>query len=111
MLFDPKWAPVEIKLEPWQEILLKAADILEEKGWIQGSLGFDSKGYCAFGAMLTACSAGNFGLDKATEKMSNALNNNSTLHFHDSAIFQWNDGTGQTKENVVSKMREVAHAV
>lgn len=109
MLFDPKWAPVEIKPEPWQELLLKAADILEEKGWIQGALGFEKKGYCAFGAMLSACLKGNDNLDEATEKFANALNPNA-VH-HDSAIFQWNDGTGQTKENVVSKMREVAHAV
>lgn len=110
MLFDPKWAPTEIKLEPWQEILLRAADILEEHGWVQGQIGYDGEGYCAFGAMIKALATVNhMGLDDAMMKLGNAV---ATIGSpFDSAIFRWNDREDRTKEQVISKMREVANAV
>lgn len=58
MLFDPKWKPaeIEIKLEPWQKLLLRAADIIEEKGWCQHHMHRSGRS-CMVGAIKRASKA------------------------------------------------------
>lgn len=41
MLYDKRWEPkipatTPPKQQPWQKVLLDAADLIEEKGWIRG---------------------------------------------------------------------------
>jgi hypothetical protein len=110
MLYDPKWAPAEIKLKPWQEVLLKAAGILERDGWIQGNYGDESRGYCTMGAMRAASTVVPIhtwdGLPAEYVEACNKLN--ETLPFN---ISYWNDHQDRTKEEVVSTLRKVANAV
>ena len=56
MLYDPNWAvpATEIKLEPWQEILLHAVNLLERHGWVQHNYGSTYMGFCTIGAVETA---------------------------------------------------------
>lgn len=123
MLFDPKWAPIEVTTEPWRDLLLKAADIIEEKGWIKGSY-HHSGGACAVGAIALAAnldwvylaeerSAGFQG--PATEAVTHLLaqvNKRPGLfnRKYDN-VQRWNDDTGRTKEEVVAAMRKAANAV
>lgn len=123
MLYDPKWTPpaTEIKLEPWQEILLKAAEIIEKLGWIQGSLETNN-GVCMFGALnrakeyyrdqhvqlaLAQCNfSGSDGPLAAVEIAADHIASNLGQ-----PGWVWNDKYRRTKEEVVSKLREVAHAI
>lgn len=54
MLYDKKWelkVPVKPKLAGWQRVLLNAADLIDQKGWIKGRHK-SPYGYCARGAIL-----------------------------------------------------------
>jgi hypothetical protein len=54
MLYDPKWneviTPPEIKIEPWQEILLKAAEVIRKRGWTDEAFQDEAGSVCAIGA-------------------------------------------------------------
>lgn len=112
MLYDPKWTPAEteIQLEPWQQILLKAADILETHGWCQKSFGDYHHGFCAIGAIraVTAQPWDKVGItDPDGRRAAMKLYRN----IRGQTIALWNDTYGRTKEEVIAKLREVAHAV
>jgi hypothetical protein len=140
MLYDPKWeveAPVEIKLEPWQEILLKAADLLERKGWCQNQ--FERLGsHCAVGAIGAAHNSKdnpviNYSLPEPVHQsvriLLEAVNNAERQKDMDartawqklfgripatklfSSVPEWNDEPERTKEEVVSIMRKAANVV
>lgn len=53
MLYDPKWeVPAETKpQEPWRNILLGAAELIENAGHCIGMLGSPKFGYCLLGAV------------------------------------------------------------
>lgn len=115
MLYDPKWAPpeTEIKIEPWQKILLDAANILEEKGWIQRERSRGTN-YCMLGAIEVAtygrirCFLRSWDdhdpvLREAVNHVQNSLDG--------LAPWIWNDAESRTKEQVIAKLREVANVV
>lgn len=96
-----------------KEYFLKAAEIIEEKGWCQH----------AYTGML-----GEVCLSEALKRAAAEINPDNTFQFiseltkvemefskHiDSASWstvRWNDQPGLTKENVLSKLREVAERV
>lgn len=80
----------------------EAADLIEKKGWIQGSM-FKDDGYCALGAIYTVCNGGDEPLYyKAAGLLAGCLSNKS--------ITCWNDQFGQTKEIVIQTMRYCAEA-
>jgi hypothetical protein len=57
MLYDKRWeqpAETKRKRKTWRDILLKAADIIEEGGWCQHSYHVDDGRHCAMGAMNPA---------------------------------------------------------
>jgi hypothetical protein len=117
MLFDPKWKTAEITIEPWRQVMLDAADILECDGWIRGAYQ-KPEGYCAIGALRKA---------SGVPHISNHHNfDGTTLKQHfpayahacyvlelklSSGIGCWNDSRLRTKTEVVAKLREVANAV
>lgn len=113
MLFDPKWEEkVEVTLEPWQEILLKAADILETEGWIRGRY-ISEAGFCAIGAIRKAS-----GLSSDFNKPIANLNLGTTpsyliacrkLEMDVGAISSWNDTS--SKKIVIDQLRKVANAI
>ena len=53
MLYDPKWeVQVETKpIEPWRRILLNAADFMERRGHVKGSLCDDDGRVCVIAAI------------------------------------------------------------
>lgn len=123
MLYDPKWTPpaTEIKLEPWQEILLKAATILEEKGWVQDGL-HSPKGFCALGALQWACYGQVYtssvfnktDVDGKRERHNDVYIqacHNLGNAVRDWDIYHWNDNPGRTAKEVIDQMRTVANAV
>lgn len=85
------------KLPPERQVLLDAADILEERGWIQG-FSRTSDGYCIMGA-LDAASA-------VTEPARNALF--MLAYKIGGPVPQWNDTPGRTKEEAIAMLRETA---
>jgi hypothetical protein len=84
------------KLPPERQVLLDAASILEERGWIQGA-GHSSNGHCAMNAIDSTGAehrAVLIALITLTEKLG--------------PIAQWNDTPGRTKEEVIAMLRETA---
>lgn len=56
MLYNEKWDKPEIVapvvLEPWQQLLLDAAALLEKKGWCRGMYETGDGRHCAVGAII-----------------------------------------------------------
>lgn len=55
MLYDPNWKPAIVpaevpKLEPWREILIKCAAVIEARGWEKGQYQDIAGRVCAIGA-------------------------------------------------------------
>lgn len=57
MLFDPKW-DAEIKTEPWRQLLLDAADLIDRIGWCQHTPRDDNGRVCAAEALRRVAYAG-----------------------------------------------------
>ena len=90
-----------------QEILLRAAELIEKRGWCQDRYSNDKGCLCPLGAMRVAT-----GYRAGTE-------NEQCLGKIRPAVFRigdldncnisdWNDAPGQTKENVIATMRACA---
>ena len=96
MLYDPKWeAPATTKPpdDPGRALLLKAANMIETHGWIQGAAS-NGHGFCALGAI---CLTG--------ENYCAAID---ALHRIVPQIMDWNDAPGRTKEEVIATLRKAA---
>lgn len=97
------------------EILLKAADLIEQKGWTQGayarsgefevsSLHREATCYCTIGAIICATGEARMlgrGVVDGTKARLFAM-----IGDHD--IVSWNDTPGRTKEEVVEALRRAA---
>jgi hypothetical protein len=114
MLYDRRWEippptlpPTKPKpkiiTEPWRQILLDAADLIEEKGWIQGTFYKRGEGYCIFGALTKVAS-------KHDNSQSHLRAAQHQLQRHKSrrSIMRWNDADGRSKEEVLTALRTVA---
>lgn len=84
-------------------IIKRAVEILNDKGWIQGSYGGDKIGYCLIGALHTAA----YGMDsdlyyETYSKVARFLtiDNNVT----EQSLPRWNDTEGRTKEEVIAAL-------
>lgn len=104
MLFDKNWEkPADIKLEPWQDLLLRSAKLIEKAGWVQNSMHVQGRGYCIVGAMVHISAKdgiqGGAFVD-AQRAMDKVMVGGSV---------NWNDRYGRTKDEVVTKLREVAN--
>lgn len=103
MLYDPKWTPpaTEIKIEPWQQLLSDAADILQREGWIQRAER-SRYGFCAMGAIFNAQGRGHysgFTTDQAMAKLVVSLG---------MSVPRWNDDRKASAQQVISKLREIS---
>ena len=100
MLYDPKWeAPTEITLEPWQEILMEAAAILDRDGWVRGAM-HSASGHCIVGAIAIASRGEILNREVATRHLHRYLGDEP---------MGWNDGaTGLNKKVVSSTLRSCA---
>lgn len=83
-------------LDEASKLLLKAAALIEERGWCQGSM-LSPSGYCALGAIGVAGDYRDIAY-KARDKFSAVVGSVAT----------WNDWPGRTKEEVIAKLRSVA---
>lgn len=104
MLYDPKWASPEVKLEPWQKVCLKAAELLEQHGWTQGAAkNIQTGAMCAAGAMYYA-----------NKDLAHPLDYYADARYHflkavkAQNIPAWNDMPERTKEEVISTLRNLA---
>lgn len=100
------------------EILNKAADVIEERGWYQGlSQDPDGTGVCALGAICVAVGLdphalaelgeGDDAAARAGVEAADALEDWLGL---DLPVTQWNDEYVDTAEQVVTALREAAKA-
>lgn len=125
MLFDPKWklpeTPADIKLEPWQEILLKAADVLEQRGWTRGKFSKSGR-VCAQGAINLASGFNADGggdvnpatANKASSQLLHYVRDNITyrsvsgLPHKPCSIPDWNDNLVKRRHEIAAAMRHAA---
>lgn len=89
-------------LQPWQRLLLAAADHIERYGWCQGRayarLGFNVPS-CMYGAI---CDQEHF--PKGARAMAEIKVNEALGGF----MAHWNDAPERTKPEVIAKLRAVA---
>jgi hypothetical protein len=91
------------------EILLKAADLLAERGWTQGQLVSAGGRVCALGAIRIACTGTidvlpGLSLGDAGNSASRRLET-----YVGCWIASWNDAPERTAEDVILAMKRVAH--
>jgi hypothetical protein len=86
---------------PWRKILLDAANLLEEKGWVRGEYR-SIKGFCAEGAMMHVAVGTTLYDDLNLARV--------TLAHHLGAlnIPLWNDHPQRTKAQVIASLRAAA---
>lgn len=100
MLYDPKWeVEAPAKLEPWQEIIVKMINLLEERGWCQGMFENDRGQLCIAGAyrMLPVYDRYENG-DEAWRQIE--------LHLPH-GLASWNDAEGRTKVQVIDMLQSL----
>lgn len=111
MLYDPKWeVPAEVKLEPWQQILKDAADIIEREGWIRDSY-HNKNGHCAIGAINKASKLNGKKLSttKAVAALHKIIFPYSPSPDMKEDIITWNDHyLYATKQTVIDILRKAA---
>jgi hypothetical protein len=90
------------------EVLDLAADLIEERGWVQGT------GWEGSGAL---CLEGGIAAAAGTQRWSNGMVNTVALHQcpayiavaehlnRDAVLWQWNDAEGRTAEEVITVLR------
>src|SRR5262245_43210550 len=104
MLYDPKW---QVKAEPWREVLLKAADLIEKHGLSKRCLERPDGSLCIMGAINMAMYGKSFVINddpvraKAIDRMDD---------FCGATFIQFNNARHTTKDDIVAKMRECAAA-
>ena len=108
MHYDKRWdeklptAPAE----PWREILNRAADILEQDGWCQGTLHRDTAS-CAVGAMVLAARRSlNGPFQLATHQLERHLGRSG----HVISIPDWNNAPERTQAEVIATLRACAES-
>ena len=82
-----------------QEVLLKAAEYIEEHGWCQHAFGEPDGRVCLEGAINRTAYNGSE-RDAAVRRMIGHLNGQTPAF--------WNDMRGRTKEEVIAALREAA---
>jgi hypothetical protein len=109
-LTDPQGDPLrwesDSTLDDASKLLLKAAALIEERGWCQREQESDDGRLCALGALHYA--DGNRPYDGVSKLGQKARNRLCRAIGTDRVGSQWNDVPGRTKEEVVAKLRAVA---
>ena len=98
MYYDKRFEPqVETKPDPVADVLLAAADYIEQHGWCQFYTRDDQGAVCGFGAIFN-CSNPPIGGHTllAVDRMQRRLG---------MSISAWNDMPGRTKDEVVAALR------
>lgn len=83
-----------------KQVLIDAADLIEQHGWVQQTFGRSDLGYCLFGAVFTAAQLGDY--DEPWDLLGDRTNGDP---------IGWNDELRRTKEEVLGLLRETAEAI
>lgn len=118
MLYDPKWTK---PLTKEQQNMLDAAKLIEDYGHIKNDMGSVTRGFCISGALREAAKLSSDNFKESFELWSQSQRAVATFDQPSSDPFvrmgkvreliEWNNAIGRTKEEVIAKLREVAHAV
>lgn len=98
------------------EVLNKAADLIEERGWTQGPLGWDATGpLCALGGIGAALDCRTIGdtycmweLAETPEVAAVADYLGVAVGPEGGGVYNWNDAPGRTAAEVVEVLRAAA---
>ena len=97
-----------------KETLKKAADLIDEAGWIQGGIISATEGFDAYGAILSASTRiGIYDTEERVEIQQLAMARVSFSYFIPvdnlcMALVSWNDDPARTKQEVVETLRIAA---
>ena len=105
-----------------REVLLKAAELLETKGWTQkeyardamgrptGTLSPDAACYCLMGSIYAAGDQLEVDIygEQVVEKVRAQLPYSTIPRFNDAAIPRFNDAVERTKEEVIAVLKAAA---
>ncbi|SRR5258708_3522115 len=109
MLYDKRWEHTETpapSLEPWQKVLLDAADLIERRGLAKGAFVRNGEALCVMGAVLMARYGYlALGRDDPDERAACDI---FRKHINVSDITDWNDVPSRTKAEVVGALRGAA---
>ena len=117
MLYDAKRWDVDYKLPtraPWQLLLLKAAEVIEERGWAQEWMEDPQDRVCLLGALNIAAYGKvyswwqAFWPSRARQRASRELRAYLQQNYCDSSIAVWNDSRFRNKQEVLDVLRKVA---
>jgi hypothetical protein len=90
--------------------ILRAADLLETKGWIQGK--FQSfLGFCAIGALRCATNNEVGDQNSARYVQAKTALREAIGISHSISVPEWNDAPERTQKEVVSAFRRAAHSL
>jgi hypothetical protein len=100
------------KLEDWQRVLYRAADILEHLGWCRGDLERGNR-HCAVGAIIAASNEGDvlserFAASVLLRKRAVQGAINKVQNYLGRSLMEWNDGAARNGKEVASVMRSCA---
>ena len=111
MLLDTqphKVPPVTEPIEPWRQLLLDAADLIERTAWRDGKPYHPPVKATRFCVETALCEITPFNLASAPTLFSSALANFAN-YVHE-VPYVWNDTPGRTKEEVLAAMRGAARS-
>lgn len=91
-------------LSPAAFTLMRAADLLEKRGWIKHSYGLGDGPSCAAGAIMKVVRFGSGETNGAIDLLRKHLG----VPAHLWSLPKWNDQPGQTKKKVIAAMRAAA---
>jgi hypothetical protein len=89
------------------EILDRAADLIDERGWCQGTYQDSAGGLCIDAATAVAA-MGRLDILRAIKNSSFVDATLAVVEAVDATTFKWNDAPERTQEEVTSTMRAVA---
>ena len=99
MLFDPRWD--KAKAEPWRQVLLDAADLIDRIGWCQHTECDHNGRVCAAEALMRVAAH-----DVTTYAV--AMTHLSCFVASPKTVPEWNDAEGRTAAEVTDGMRACA---
>lgn len=94
-----------------KQALAAAADLIEQKGWLQGSYGSDRIGYCILGAINAVTDSWSSDEGFATDMAACELLDDILERAHgegSGTVAIWNDHPGRTKDEVLQLLRHAA---
>lgn len=108
LLSDPKWH-AKVKAEPWRQVLLDAADLIDRIGWCQHRLRDHNGRVCAAEALMKVAYAIH---DPATYAvaMTRLSDFVASAEQFPLAVLDWNDAEERTAGEVTGTMRACADA-